>query len=275
MTPVLFLVLAAAAAADAPAKAPSRPKLIVLQLATAGGVEPGIGAALTEAVTTEVSSRGFFEVISSKDVETLLNVERQRELMGCSDEATNCLTELAGALGARFVLNGSVARLGDAYQLNLQTMDSQKAQPLGRSTLIGKDLGVLREQLKYVVAEATATPIPPPPSRVLQFSLIGGGAACILGGAVVGLLAVSQELALSRELSAGDTNPAALRSRADYQAEVEGFIRPAKTVSLVALLVGAALVVTGIALMPGETQSTGPRVTLVPTLNGGALVGWF
>ena len=268
----LLVVLAAAA----PSKEPGgRPKLIVLQLATAGGVEPGIGAALTEAVTTEVSSRGFFEVISSKDVETLLNVERQRELMGCSDEATNCLTELAGALGARFVLNGSVARLGDAYQLNLQTMDSQKAQPLGRSTLIGKDLGVLREQLKYVVAEATATPIPPPPSRVMQFSLIGAGAACILGGAVVGLLAVSQELALSRELQSGDTNPDALRSRADYQAEVEGFIKPAKTVSLIALIVGVALVVTGVVLMPGEAQSSGPRISFVPTAGGGALVGWF
>ncbi len=271
----LLLLLAAGSASAAEPAPAKKPKLIVLQLATAGGVEAGIGSALTEAVTTEVSSRGFFEVISSKDVETLLNVERQRELMGCSDEATNCLTELAGALGARFVLNGSVARLGDAYQLNLQTMDSQKAQPLGRSTLIGKDLGVLREQLKYVVAEATATPIPPPPSRVMQFSLIGAGAASILGGAVLGLLAVSQELALSRELSAGDTNPDVLRSRADYQAEVEGFIRPAKTVSIIALIVGAALVVTGVVLMPGETQATGPRVSFVPTASGGALVGFF
>ncbi|MBK7859316.1 MAG: hypothetical protein IPJ65_11980 [Archangiaceae bacterium] len=269
---VVMLLAAAPAGAE---KAPAKPKLIVLHLAVAGGVEPAIASTLTEAVTTEVAARGLFEVISSKDVETLLNVERQRELMGCSDDSANCMTELAGALGARFVLSGSVARLGEAYQLNLQTMDSQKAQPLGRATLIGKDLGVLREQLKYVVAEATATPFPPPPSRVLQFSLIGVGAAAIVGGGLVGLFALSQEAAINRELSSGDTNPAALRSRADYRAEVDGTVRPMKTAALVALIAGAALVTTGIVLMPRETQATGPRVALVPAGAGAALVGSF
>lgn len=269
MSALLMIALAAAAAPV------EKPKLIVLPLQVAGGVEAGIGGALTEAVATEVSSRGFFQVLSSKDVETLLSVERQRELMGCSDEATNCVTELAGALGARFVLSGSVARLGEAYQLNLQTLDSQKAQPLGRSTLIGKDLGVLREQLKYVVAEATATPLPPPPSRVLQFSLIGAGAAAVLGGALGGLLAISQELALQRELAAGDSNPAVLRERGDYQAEVESFIRPVKTVSLVAVVIGVALIVTGVVKMPSESQSTGPAISFVPMGAGGALVGRF
>jgi TolB-like protein len=279
-----WLLLCASLAAEPPPKVeakaekPSKadlPKLIVLPLQVAGGVETGIGSALTEAVTTEVSARGFFQVLSSKDVETLLSVERQRELLGCSEDSSNCVTELAGALGARFVLSGSVARLGEAYQLNLQTLDSQKAQPLGRSTLIGKDLGVLREQLKYVVAEATATPLPPPPSRVLQFSLIGVGAAAIVGGALVGLLAVSQEIALQRELSLGESNPMALRQRADYQAEVESFIRPMKTVSLVSMILGAALIVTGIIKMPSENQATGPGVSLVPSGGGAALVGVF
>ncbi|MBL8951267.1 MAG: hypothetical protein JNK82_10850 [Myxococcaceae bacterium] len=269
MSALLVLLLAAS---PAPAE---KPKLIVLPLSVAGGVEAGIGLALTEAVATEVAAHGFFQVISSKDVQTLLNVERERELMGCADESVSCVSELAGALGARFVLSGSVARLGDAYQLNLQTLDSLKAQPLGRSTLIGRDLGVLREQLRYVVAEATATPLPAPPSRVLQFSLIGVGAAVVVGGALAGLLALSQELALQRELQAGDANPAVLRARGDYQAEVESFIRPVKTVSLVAMVVGAALIITGIVKMPAESQATGPQISFVPSAAGGALVGRF
>jgi TolB-like protein len=274
---IALAIVAALAAAAAPAgeKAAARPKLIVLQLQVAGGVEAGIASALTEAVTTEVSARGFFEVISSKDLETLVSVERQRQLMGCSEDSTSCLTELAGALGARFVLSGSVARLGDAFQLNLQTMDSQKAQPLGRATLIGKDLGVLREQLKYVVAEATATPIPPPPSRVFQLSLIGVGAAVLIGGGLVGIFALSQESAINRELQSGETNPAALRSRADYRAEIDGTVRPAKTGALIAALAGAALVTAGIVLMPKEQQAVGPQVALVPSGLGAALVGSF
>src|SRR5947207_17625 len=100
MIAALLLVLAAA-----PAEPTAKPKLIVLRLSVAGGVEPELGGAITEAVTTEVSARGFFNVLSSKDVETLLGVERQKQMLGCADDASSCLSELAGALGARFVLS--------------------------------------------------------------------------------------------------------------------------------------------------------------------------
>ena len=60
--------------------------------------------ALGEALTQELSRRGFFEVISAGDIRALLGVERQRALLGCSD--SSCTAELSGALGARFVLQG-------------------------------------------------------------------------------------------------------------------------------------------------------------------------
>jgi hypothetical protein len=37
----------------------------------------------------------------------LLGLERQKQMLGCAEDSSNCLAELAGALGARFVLNGS------------------------------------------------------------------------------------------------------------------------------------------------------------------------
>ena len=63
------MVLTAVLAAD-------KPKLAVLDV-QAVGVEPEKAVALGDAITQELSRRGFFEVISSNDIRTLLGVERQ------------------------------------------------------------------------------------------------------------------------------------------------------------------------------------------------------
>src|SRR5207248_3217749 len=120
-------------------------------------------------ITTDLAQKKIFDVVSSKDFQTLLGMERQKAALGCGADSSSCLSELAGALGARFVLSGSLARLGDTYQLSLQTLDSTKAQPIGRSTRLAKDLATLRAQLGYTVAEATATPLPAPPSHLLAY----------------------------------------------------------------------------------------------------------
>src|SRR5262249_54805754 len=137
---------------------------------------------------------------------TLLGFERQKQMTGCSSE-TSCLAELADAMGARYVLSSTLSKIGDAYQLSLQTLDSAKAQPLGRSVRIARDIDTLRAQLPYAVADATATPLPPPPSRVLPYSLIGAGGLAVVGAAVVGIDGISRDLALGRELQTTPTKP--------------------------------------------------------------------
>jgi len=246
-------------------------KLAVISLKPGGGLDESVASAMTDAVAAEVNARGFFEVMSSNDIQTLLGVERQKQLLGCSDERGSCLTELAGAAGARFVLSGSVAKLGDVFQLNLTTLDSRTAQPICRSTKLAKDIASLRRLLAFAVAEATGTPLPPPPSRVLPFTLIGVGAAALVAGGIVGFFALSTEAAINRELANGSNNPSALMRLDAYQGELSG-IGVQRTVSLVALCAGAALVAAGIFLMPSDS---GTRVALVPSEKGAALVGFF
>jgi len=79
--------------------------LIVTDLTVAGGLDAAMGSALSEAVAQEVASRGVFQVVSSHEVTQLIGIERQKQLMGCPDDAQSCLSELAGALNARFVLS--------------------------------------------------------------------------------------------------------------------------------------------------------------------------
>jgi len=269
---LIHLAMVAALAAAPATGTAHKPKLIVLDLAASGGVEQATADAMTEALANELAARGIFEVVSSKELQTLIGLERQRQLMGCSEEGA-CLTELAGALGAPFILRGSLAKLGDAYQLTLQAMDSGKASTLGRSTRLASDLSALRRELPYAVAEATGTPLPPPPSRILPYSLIAAGALAAIGGGLAGVDALSRDRALSRELQNGATTSGILSDRATYQAEIAS-IGGERTLSLSALLAGALLGGAGLWLTLAEPAvGPAPRVALVPTAGGIALVG--
>ncbi|MHB8873479.1 MAG: hypothetical protein ACYC8T_07300 [Myxococcaceae bacterium] len=271
---MFFAAVVASLLAAAPVA--EKPKLIVLDL-SAAGVDPRVGSALSEAVTAEAASRGIFQVVSSQDVQTLLGVERQKQMMGCGEGgSSSCLAELGGALGARFVMSGSVARLGPSFQLSLQTLDTKTLQPLGRSSRIAKDLAELREQIPWAVAEATGTPLPPPPSKLLPYSLIGGGGLLLVSGGIAGFNALTSEEVVSAELEHGRSNPAALRPAAEYETQ-EGIITRQKNQALVALTAGAALVGLGLYLMPPDVPPPprGVSAVLVPSGNGVAVVGGF
>ena len=274
LNPSIALVVGLALCAPALGAGP-RPKLVVLELTAGGGVDAQVASALTEALTVEVAARGFFDVVSSKDLQTLLGLERQRQVMGCTDKGSSCLAELADAIGARFVLSGSVTQLGSAFQLNLQTLDTVLAAPLGRSTRIANGLGSLRSDIPFAAAEATATPLPPPPSRILPYSLIAAGGLAVIGGGVLGMQALAQEGAVSRELQNGDSNPAALRTLSSYREEV-GAIEAQKTASVLLVAAGLAVAGVGIYLNPRDPTATGTtHLALVPAGRGAALVGIF
>lgn len=262
MVPLLLLSAALAGA-------PEKPRLAVLDIQAVGASKDD-AVALTDAVTAELSRRAFFDIISSRDIQTLLGVERQKQLFGC-DESSSCMAELANALGSRFVLSGTLTRLGDALQLSLQMLDSVKGQPVGRSVRLASDAGTLAKQLPWALAEATATPLPPPPSKVLPWTLVGVGAATLVSGAVMAVDGLSKESTLRADL-AQPAETGVFHTLADYRAQARG-IGFEKSLSLGLLLGGAALLTTGILLFPASEGAA--RVALVPGANGLAIVGGF
>lgn len=253
--------------------APEKPKLAVLELTAGGGIAPEVAKGFTQAVSGELSKRAFFSVVTSEDVQTLLGMERQRALLGCSEQGGSCLAELAGALGARFVLSGSLTRIGDAYQLYLQTLDTTTTQPLGRSTVLGNDLDVLRRQIPLAVAEATRTPLPPAPSHLLPYSLIGlGGAAAVLG-MVGGQDAFARTRQVKTELAQSSAGAPTPRTYEEYRQELTS-VGQEQTVAVILLGAGAALIGTGTFLLVREPTSGGHlEVALVPIGRGVGLAG--
>lgn len=242
-----------------------KPKLAVLDV-QAVGVDEAQARAISEAMTAELDRRGFFDIITANDVRTLLGVERQKQLLGCGD--SSCTAELSGAIGARFVLQSTLTRLGTSTQLSIQMLDTSKSQSVARSLRLAKDTRQLVTLLPWVLAEATATPLPPAPSKVLPWTLIAVGATLFAGGGVVAIDGFSRDRALRSELR--DTS-VVFQSYQHYSEEIEVITRNKWLGSGVGVI-GAGVLLVGVLLFPKDPNAS---LALLPTTNGGVLVGSF
>lgn len=253
------------------ASAEPKSKLVVLELQGAGGLDATTVSAFTDTLTTEVAAAGHFDVVSSNDVRTLLGVERQRQLMGCGE--SSCYTELAGALGSRYVMSGTLAKLGELFELNLQVIDTQSAKPLGRASHAASSLEGLRALLPYTVADATKTARPEAPSAAVPVVLMSVGGVSLGTGVVLGVIALSSEAALTNELAQPSSEGQPLGSGlTTYQARADG-IGAQKSASIATMIAGATLVAVGIILFPKGPKP--PPLALVPNGPGLSVVGVF
>jgi TolB-like protein len=276
---LLLLLAATPAAAEAP-EANKKPRLVVTDFVPAQ-VEPGEAQALTDAVATYLAQRGLFDVVSSRDLQTLLGAERQRQLLGaCGDDGVACSADLSSLVQARFVLSGQLARVGSAWQLSLQMVDTAKGQAAARGSRLSGSLEALRAMVPYLASEATGSPLPPPPSRVLPITLIGVGSATALSGGVVGLLALSRQGQLQDELCPGGVQPDGrcdgvnLRPH-EFYVEQQATLTAQKALSVGLMAGGAVLLGLGLWLMPPDDARTRLAVRVVPAGGGLALVGGF
>lgn len=105
---------------------------------------------LTELVTVELSKDRRLAVLSSTDVREVVALEAEKQAMGCESSAS-CLAEVAGAMGARFVVFGQLGRVGSVYLLSLHIIDSDEAAAAGRVVLKGDSLESLVAQVDDAV----------------------------------------------------------------------------------------------------------------------------
>ena len=203
---MVTLVLAAVLVASSPNH---RLKVAVLDLVPVTGSEAADAKLLTAVMVSETSKAGDFDVISSADIQGILSLERQRQLLGCS-EGSSCLAEIGGALGVDYVINGQLGKLGNRYRLDLRLLDATRAHVVATEgdfvggsedalgdaaiALVGKLLvdGHLRTaNLTSVSTPAagglTASPQAPGPSRTPAYLALGAAGALALGGIVAAL----------------------------------------------------------------------------------------
>jgi len=277
---VLSVLLALPALAAGAAETEMKPRLVVNEL-VALRVAPEEAQAITDAVITYLSARGLFEVLGTRDIQTILGAERQKQLLGaCGDDNLACSVDLSKLVSARFVLSGQLARVGSAYQLTLQLVDTERAQTSGRSSKLAGSLEAVRSLVPYAASEATGAPLPPPPSRVLPITLISTGGATLLSGGVVGLLALSKESQLNDELCPsgvqrdGRCTGVNLRERTFYVAQEQTLVIQ-KIVSVGLMAAGAVMVGLGVWVLPPDDARTRITLRVLPSGTGLVLAGGF
>jgi TolB-like protein len=269
-----------ALAAEPAPTTPHQPRLVVGQFA-AQGVTQAEADAVADAVVTYLGSRGLFEVLGSNDIQTLLGADRQRQLLGvCRDDAVGCSVDLSKLVSARFVLSGQLARVGTAFQLTLQLVDTERTSTPSRSSKLAGSLEAIRDLVPWAASEATGSPLPPPPSRALPLTLLIAGAATVLSGGAIEVLALSREAQLNDELCPGGIQPDGrcsgvnLRPRSFYVQQQDG-LTAQKAIGFGVMGAGVVLLGLGVWLMPPDDARTRISARLVPTPLGLAIAGGF
>lgn len=130
-----------------------------IQLASVGFTSVKVAKPLVtsfeETFALRLSQDGRVRVTTRRDVVTMLGVERQRQLLGCAEDSTSCLAELAGALGSEGVIIGEVAQVGRVLQLTIKVL-SPTGKPLYSTLRRVKGEEAMLAELDAVALEAGA-----------------------------------------------------------------------------------------------------------------------
>ena len=104
--------------------------MVVLDFAPQTPDDKARAQAVTALVSAELSKRPGAKLVTAADVAQVLGVERQRQLLGCTE--SGCIAELGGALGTRYILSGQVGRLGGKILLSASVTDARTARSIAR-----------------------------------------------------------------------------------------------------------------------------------------------
>lgn len=202
-----------------------------------------------------------FEVITARDMATVLGLERQRQLLGCEEGAESCIAELGAALGCDAILTANLARLDDTFQGSLKVLSAQSGQTLADEPVKATGERALADALEGAARRLARRLRPPPdPGLARRASWIPLAAGVALGaGATAALLVANSNYA---KIPAS-TEPQALGLASDGQGlQVAGWTMAG---------VGAAAVVgAGLLYFLGGPSPVTPQLSVT---NSGAAVG--
>jgi TolB-like protein len=127
-----------------------RPRLALLDLSTDDATDKELGQVLGALVAERIARLDVFEVITQDDIRRLISFERMKTALTCEDDA-DCLAEIGGALGARYLITGAIGRLEKSFVVSLSFIDIETVETLGRETLSAPNALALSSQLDDVL----------------------------------------------------------------------------------------------------------------------------
>jgi hypothetical protein len=128
------------------------PRVLVMDVSgeSLSAEEAGV---LRDTITEAVARLGTHEVLSTEDVRRVLDLEAEKQALGC-EGARECLAEIGAALGAQRVVYGTVAKLGATYVVSLSVVEPGDVKSVGRDRFEARSLEEVGQQLPSSVGRA-------------------------------------------------------------------------------------------------------------------------
>ncbi len=152
-------------------------QVLVMNL-TAIDVESGPAKLVEGLVADALSRHPQLNVMTAADIARLVELEGQRQAVGC--EESSCLAEVAGAMGADFVIFGQVGRLGSIYIVQLNLYDAEAGRSVGREDLRTERIEDLAHEVEPSIDRLVGPLLPegaalPPSSSSPRFASAAAG----------------------------------------------------------------------------------------------------
>lgn len=205
-----------------------------------------------------------FEVVSARDISAVLGLERQKQLLGCAEDASACMTELGAALGCDAILTANLARLDDSFRGSLKVLSARDGKTLADERVEALGQKELLDALEAATRRLARRLRPPVPARTFWWIPLAAGVALGAGAGVTLGVATSNyaQIPLSTEARA-------VQLASDGKTlQLSGWVMAGVGAGA---LVGAALLF----LLGGEASPVQPQVTLSPAGAGLSLTGVF
>lgn len=163
-------------------------KVLVLDL-QAENVPESTARIVRDEIAVDMGRDDRLDVLSTEDLRRVVSVEAERKALGCDEQS--CLAEMGQALGARYIVHGSVALLGSTTIIHLNLFDTEANRSVARETAEAKSADNLLPELRVALARIRARMLGSPAAPAMTVQDEGGiSGLAIVGGAVggVGLL---------------------------------------------------------------------------------------
>ena len=119
-------------------------------------VDAKLVSVLSELVLAQISEDGrFTRSISGSDLAELINLEQQKQALGC--EESSCMTELAKALEVPYLLVGEIGLIGQQTVFNLKILDVKNAKVVAREGGVAETTDQAPQLAKDTTAKTLAT----------------------------------------------------------------------------------------------------------------------
>lgn len=87
----------------------------------ASGIEKSQAEVLTDAIRTEISHSGTFDIMERSEMENILKEQGFQSSGACDDDA--CALEMGKILAVKYMILGNVGQLGKTYSISIRMVD--------------------------------------------------------------------------------------------------------------------------------------------------------